>query len=153
MLSNKLPKMINPIELCKNAQADGYHLTGQLFIRDLINIDPEIKKQGDTLVHISLFFTVDAEGYCCIQGEISVKLQLQCVRCLEPVVYDIIAPILVSPVVSDTAAKQLPEQFEPLMVTDGEVNLSEWIAEELHLALPFVPCHESECVSYNTSIE
>ncbi len=56
---------------------------------------------------------------------------------------------MVSPVKSDKQAEQLPERYEPLLMSDGEINVSEWIAEEIHLALPLAPCHEPPCVSFS----
>lgn len=146
MLHNELPAQIQPEVLCQTAPIEGMRLSGKILLRQLANLSDEFKGQEDTPVSVSLIFSKDKEGYCCIDGEISVELQRQCQRCLQPMAQKIQSAICVSPVVNDKAATQLPPQYEPLLVNKGSISVAEWIAEELHLALPFVPRHDIQCV-------
>lgn len=150
MLHKKLPTHIQVEQLCKTAPLEGTCLSGIIKISELIGLISEFADQGDTPVTISLLFSLDEDGLCCVKGEITVDLQLICQRCLQPMQQTIQSSVLVSPVSSNAAAAKLPSQYEPLLVTNGEVRLAEWIAEELHLALPLVPRHETQCVSYYT---
>lgn len=145
MLPNKLPRTIYPINLCRNAPTGGNRLVGEIFISELKALSPEFKSQPHETVSVDLTFSLDKEGYCCITGEITTRLALICQRCLQPMVFELKSEVLVSPIASDEEAKQLPERYEPLLVLEGEVTLAEWIAEELHLALPLVPRHDDPC--------
>jgi uncharacterized protein len=145
MLLNKLPSHIQPVKLCMQAPPEGTSLTGSILLSELINLDGELKAQKDTPVSVSLLFGMDKDGLCCISVDLAVDLTLICQRCLQPMTYPLRITSLVSPVASDTQAQQLPERYEPLLMTQGEISLAEWIAEELHLALPLAPRHEPSC--------
>jgi uncharacterized protein len=145
MLLNELPERIQPAKLCKSAPPGGTRLAGQIFLSKLNNLSEELKAQKTQLVSVVMNFSVDKAGYCCITGEWEVDLTFICQRCLEPMTEHIRTPILVSPVESDQQAKDLPPEYEPLLVAEGEIHLSEWIAEELYLALPLAPCHRTKC--------
>ena len=147
MLHKKLPTHIRAEQLCRNAKPEGDTLSGIIYVRELGNFS-EFAEQGDTPITLSLTFSMDDEGFCCIRGEMEVVIKLTCQRCLQPLQQAIKATILVSPVVSYAVAEHLPVHYEPLLMHNGEIMLTEWIAEELHLALPFVPLHETQCVSY-----
>jgi len=150
MLINELPTIINPQKLCQSAPAGGLRLAGTIPLGKLPNLDDELKIQAATPVAVSVVFSMDSEGYCSIAGDISVDLIMTCQRCMQPMDQPIRATFLVSPVASDAQAERLPARYEPLMVIDGEIVVAQWIAEELYLALPFVPRHDFECVSYKT---
>lgn len=148
MLPDKLPLTIKPEQLCKTAPVEGYLLAGELFFSELNSFSAELPQSSDARVRIALTFMQDENGLCCVRGELSANLSMTCQRCLKPMVVPVDAQILVSPVISDLQASQLPDYYEPLMVAEGEIRLAEWIAEELHLALPFVPLHDTPCMSH-----
>lgn len=141
MSPNKLPKFIQPVRLCRQAPAEGVPLSGEILISELSDICDELKGSSTTPVKVALTFRVDEEGYCYISGQIAADVPLTCQRCLQPMRLPLQSAIMVSPVASYEEAKRLPERYEPLLMTEGEVTLAEWIAEELHLALPLVPRH------------
>ncbi|MCS5711780.1 YceD family protein [Candidatus Berkiella aquae] len=149
MLINELPTTINPQKLCQSAPIGGSHMVGKISLGKLPNLDETLENQPTAQISVSVVFSMDSEGYCCIAGELSVDLSLICQRCMLPMIEPIRATFLVSPVVSDVQAEQLPARYEPLMVVNGEIVVTQWIAEELYLALPFVPRHDYECVSHD----
>lgn len=150
MLLNELPITINPQKLCQSSPVGGSRVAGKILLSKLPNLDEVLEKQAATEVSVSIVFSMDSEGYCCIAGELAVDLSLTCQRCLQPMEQPIRATFLVSPVVSDAQAERLPSRYEPLMTLDNEIVVAQWIAEELFLALPFVPRHDYECVSHDT---
>lgn len=113
-------------------------------LSEMTSLEKELKSQTRE-VTVNLTFSMDLEGLCCIQGDLAVDLELICQRCLQPMMYPLRATISVSPVSSDKQAEQLPSRYEPLMVSGGEIEVAQWIAEEIHLALPLAPCHEPPC--------
>jgi uncharacterized protein len=153
MLLNELPLQIEPEKLCRDAPPEGRKLSGQILLSKLTNLAKELKAQKDKVVTVSLVFSIDNVGLCSIVGDMAVDLELICQRCLQPMLYQLCTEVRVSPVVSDTQAEHLPAHYEPLLVTNGEITLAEWIAEELHLALPLAPRHEPPCVSFSAKDE
>lgn len=153
MLSDELPTRINPEQICRSAPVGGARLIGKMKLSNLDNVAKEFATQVSTEVFVSLLFSVDVEEICCIQGEIAVEIEQRCQRCLQPMKQSVNAKFQVSPVANDGEAKHLPSCYEPLLVHEGEIALTEWIAEELHLALPLVPRHDYQCVSYENQID
>lgn len=150
MLLNELPVIINPQKLCQSSPVGGLRVVGKILLSKLPNLDEVLEKQATAEVSVSIVFSMDSEGYSSIAGELAVDLLLTCQRCLQPMEQPIRATFLVSPVVSDAQAERLPSRYEPLMTIDNEIVVAQWIAEELYLALPFVPRHDYECVSHDT---
>lgn len=153
MSINKLPNAFKADALCRNAPEVGTAFSGEFPVDRILNLNNEFKKHALTPITYTLRFYIDKEGYPVIEGEMIGDFDLVCQRCMQPMVYSVKAEILVSPVISDTQAKQLPDRYEPLLMNNGEVNFAEWIAEELHLALPLVPRHEATCVSHDSYIQ
>ncbi len=68
-------------------------------------------------------------------------MALICQRCLEPAVLGLDTECDVGFVASDEAAKNLPRNYEPVILDDEALDLHELIEDELLLALPAVPMH------------
>jgi len=153
MSINKLPLNFKPEELCKRASAAGVVFEGEMGVEKLLELNNEFKKHSLTPVHYHLRFYLDGEGRAVIEGEMAGDFELVCQRCLQPMSYTVKASVSVSPIASDAQAKQLPAHYEPLLMTNGEVNFAQWIAEELHLALPLVARHDTACLSHDSYIQ
>lgn len=136
---------IKPSVLCKTS-ADGVDRVGECPFDVLKNLSLELRKQGVGSVHYRLHFYQDSDNIMVVEGEIWADFEWNCQRCLQSMIARVTANVLVSPVSSYAEANRLPTQYEPLLMDSGEVNLWEWIAEELHLALPLVARHETPCV-------
>lgn len=148
MSNHILPGQFNPEKFCRAAPAGGQLCEGTVTLGEIPELAPELASQAATPIHIKMNFEVDEHEYCVVKGELSVTLAGICQRCLKPFTYPVTSQFVVSPVTNDEDAKTLPERYEPLLVTEGEINLATWIAEELYLALPFAPRHEPSCISY-----
>lgn len=144
MLPNELPKIINPLKLCQDNQK-GHVLTANVFVSELTGFGLDNPQPADRVLTVALEFGIDAEGIPMIQGHFSGSLLLTCQRCLEAFDYQISQDICVSPVVSVEAAKELPDQYEPLLLNNGTICLPDWLVEELYLALPITPKHAHQC--------
>ena len=153
MLLKELPEHISPEKICRAAPSQGTVMQGKIMLSKMSNLTEELRAQKLAFATVSLTFAVDKAGICSITGEMTVDLTLICQRCLQPMMQTITAVISVSPVSSDEQAKHLPARYEPLLVQNGEITFAEWIAEELHLALPLVPRHDPPCVSYGKNQE
>lgn len=152
MSNHTLPSHLNLVKICQS-DPKGSHWQGTLHLADLADLPEELENQPKVLVHIDMDCGVDEHGFCVVKGVIQADLDLICQRCMKPFHYPLKASFLVSPVGSDEEAKHIPGQYEPLLVSQGEIDLSTWIAEELYLALPFAPRHEFSCEGYETNNE
>ncbi|MDH5394150.1 MAG: YceD family protein [Gammaproteobacteria bacterium] len=87
-----------------------------------------------------------------IKGSVSVDVEMQCQRCLNPTTVGLKAEFLVALVENESQIEKLPEQFEAL-ITEGRHFLPDVIEDELILAVPIVATHDSQCSDYVKAYE
>lgn len=133
-----LPKTIDPIRVAKK----GEHLRGQLALKQCERLQA-ICDQIDQTADVDLQMNVDHEANVpFIRGVIKASLNLICQRCNAPMIYELNIPFLLSPVLNEKEASNLPEMYEPLIVANESVLLSEMIEDEILLALPIAVKHD-----------
>lgn len=122
-------------------------LDGTVVVSDLLRASKLLaSEQGALEYHIS--FDTDVDKVCVISGEMHGILTLCCQRCLQSYTYNVTCEFAVSPVHDESAAKQLPSSYEPVLLVDGKVDILELLEDELILTLPQVPMHApSECAA------
>ena len=99
----------------------------------------------DSDVAVSLSFNIDNQRLAVITGHADVAVTLCCQRCNQTFQQQVHTTYCFSPVANDEQAEALPEAYEPIEVNDfGEVDLLAMVEDEIILALPVVPVHESE---------
>jgi uncharacterized protein len=149
MSTFELPKSIEPLKFCQKAGKGGQTtLSGQLevgpnlFIGELL--EGTEKPNQSVVVEAELHFGQDQMGCNLVTGQLKAQVKLRCQRCLGLFDYPIDVELSLSPVSSEDELDSLPDYVEPLMVEpDGSLLVNNWLAEELHLALPMVPKHEN----------
>ena len=77
---------------------------------------------------------------------VEARVVMQCQRCLSDMEVPVKSASLMACVWSDEEAAALPATYEPLMVDDA-ADLSDIAEEEILLAIPVSPIHETECKS------
>ena len=87
-------------------------------------------------------------GYASLKGTVSVKLLIECQRCLEPVETELSGRFKFALVNSEDEIELLPEEFEPYMMEGEEQSIIDLIEDELLLCLPMVTIHEEDCSKY-----
>ena len=97
----------------------------------------------DGEVRVELSFGHDQSGRPCVRGTIEGTLELVCQRCLAGLPYRCDINVNLALVASEQGTEELQPGYEPLVVADTPLSLSELVEDELILALPFVPAHES----------
>ena len=133
----QLPKQIDPIKFAKqHAQ-----LNGQLSLHDLPRLQ-EICDQKNNIAEITLEFNQDTSRIYFISGKIKANLNLICQRCNSVMPYEMNISFLLSPVISEERAKNLPKKYEPVFMQDDLVSVYDMIEDEILLALPLVQKHE-----------
>ena len=107
--------------------------------------------QGE--VHFDLHFGRDNDRRAVMTGSISAELVLECQRCLEAVALPVEADVVIAFVEGIDQAGLLPDELDPCLVEDGEVQFRDLIEDELLLRLPQVATHEAGACSSLLMIE
>ncbi len=141
-MHQQLPKEIDPFRLASN----GLRLEGKLKLSIMARLSAAIV--DDTgIVDVELQFDVDETGTPFMVGHIKTELPLVCERCMQTMQYSVDTRLSVGLVRHERHAEQLPEQYEPWLIeSDGPVELSSIVEDELLLAIPIVPKHEHACL-------
>ncbi len=84
-------------------------------------------------------------GTRCLDGSVTAELELRCQRCLEPVKQVIESTFRFGLIRNAEEAASLPDEFEPLLMSDSEQSLLELVEDEILLSLPLVARHDNEC--------
>jgi len=96
-------------------------------------------------VEVKLAFNRDDQGLVVLSCQISTGLKLVCQRCGESYIYPVDRAVVYSPIQDDTAADELPDSYEPVLVSEsGELDIFQLIEEEILLAAPIVAMHDNE---------
>lgn len=137
----KSPKSINPVQLA----AQNEQIQGQLLLVDCKRLLP-LLRENTGCIDFSLQFMQDESQRAIVHLSLAVVLILECRRCLQPFSQQFEIAVNLAVIDEVEAAEDLPEGYEPLLVTDGSVALDYLIEDELLLNLPVMPGHsEGEC--------
>lgn len=104
-------------------------------------------------VQVELAFRRDEAGVSAMHGHYQVDVAMVCQRCLDQVVLALDTQCDVGFVTNDAAAKNLPRDYEPVMVDEEGLDLHALIEDELLLALPVVPMHPLETCQHPSGFE
>lgn len=133
-----LPKTIDPIRIAKQ----GRQFQGEFALNQCARLQT-ISDQLDQKASVVLELNVDHEAQIpFIRGSIHASLNMICQRCNDAMHYPLNITFLLSPVLSEVQAENLPHKYEPLIVRDETVALADLIEDEILLALPMVTKHE-----------
>jgi uncharacterized protein len=94
-------------------------------------------------VRASLRFRQQSGGWLIIALEQDAVVDLTCQRCLELVEHRIEDRVEFAVLESPAEEERLPEGLEPLILEGGLIRPATLIEDELIIALPLVPRHES----------
>lgn len=99
----------------------------------------------DTTISASLRFLRDEQRRFVVAVKVAGQVGVRCERCLDAMPLEVNANSTLMLCSSDEQAQQCPSQYEPLVYTGDELDLYDVIEEELLLALPVAPMHETMC--------
>ncbi len=145
---NPLPLKVDPFRFADNALS----LSGTLSTKDMPRLLSGLAPQ-EREVRVDMKFGVDEEGIRYVKGELKTSLMLECQRCLEPFNYEIISSFMLGIVHTEKEADRLPERYDPLLVPDLSLILSDMLEEELIISLPIVPMHPMDACKAKEPIE
>lgn len=95
-------------------------------------------------IRYKLQFDKDGQNRILISGEYSSTVIMECQRCLQPVDIEITRAVNVAVVADENEAKSLPRNVEPLIVSGRKLSLPMFFEDELLLALPLAPNHDTK---------
>jgi uncharacterized protein len=133
------------LDLYAMAEA-GRELHGRMALADLPRVLPLLESDAGEL-DVVFELGRDEDGTHTLCGSVKGNLELRCQRCLEPMTYGLDTQFRLALVFSQEAAGEVPERYEPLLITREPTSLAEVVSEEVLLALPIVPMHgeDAEC--------
>jgi uncharacterized protein len=139
MAEKFIPEHIDPFRFAEQ----NLRLDGMVKIIDMHRLSANLSSDNDPIV-VNLQFGVDEQGITFLKGHLETKLTLQCQRCMEPFIYEIISDFVLGIVKTLDEADALPEGYEPALAKEGQLALRELVEDELILNLPIIPKHEFE---------
>jgi uncharacterized protein len=88
-----------------------------------------------------------AGAYPALEGAVRARAWLVCQRCLKEFEAALESPVRVAFVARDAEAGRVPDEYDAVTAPGGRIQLTEFVEEELMLALPLVPMHATpaEC--------
>ena len=144
-----LPEQIEPVGL---ADA-GRSFRGKMPVRHLQRLAPLlVDSEGELDVQIRL--GVDERCIRTLTGTLSGSVNLVCQRCLGTLRFPLDIEFRLGIVTGEAELDQLPEGYEPLVVSGDPISTIDIIEDEVLLAIPAIPLHggESRCETGYTNV-
>ncbi|MFO1434345.1 MAG: YceD family protein [Candidatus Competibacteraceae bacterium] len=120
--------------------ATGGHFQGKIAPGCLPRLNSLLAAPADP-VSIAVEAGVDAQAIAFLKGRLETTVSLICQRCLGPLELPLTVPFRLGLAYDERQAENLPEEYDPLLVSAEGVTLAELTEDELILALPLVPMH------------
>jgi uncharacterized protein len=123
----------------------GEEKAGELTLSALPRCRDMAPEDGRLTYRVRFF---EGQGVHPLSAEIGVEasLALECARCRETVVQSVASASLLSFVFSEEQAEHVDAEAEPVILgPEGRVKLLELIEDELLMAVPLMPVHETPC--------
>ncbi len=139
-MSNRLPVEVNPFRLIEQRR----QLAGKVKAKKLPRLQELLVSLEDSSEFmVELEFDYSLSKLPMISGKVCGSVALECQRCLEPVQVEVDARLNVVVTASQTDRRPEDEGYEICIVEDERLFLQDFIEDEVLLALPVVPRHNS----------
>ncbi len=136
-MSERLPEQIDPLRLARQ----GAELRGRVPLSQMHRLAEYLcDSPGDA--EVALAFDLGEGGIGLLHGEAHAVVSVICQRCLEPMALQLDAQFAFGLVESEAQAERLGANYEPLLVGETPLRVSELTEDELILALPIVALHD-----------
>lgn len=137
-MSEKIvPEHIDPFRFAEQS----LHLDGVVKLADMPRLSISLTS-NEGVAAVNLHFGLDEQKVPFLEGQVEAKLHLQCQRCMEPYIYEIMSRFVLGIVNTLDEANALPDHYEPALAKDGHLALRELIEDEILLNMPIIPRHD-----------
>lgn len=138
-MPTEIPHLVEPYKLVELNQ----QLTGVLDLGKLTRITEFFGSQSNKLDY-SLVCEKDEAGTLFLHLSIETAISLTCQRCMQLFEYPVVRETTMQVAETEEAARELPEDIEPILLDENRLDLVELLEDELMLAIPIVAMHEAE---------
>jgi uncharacterized protein len=135
-MSVRLPVRLDPIKEC-HRQAE---YRGSIPLAQMKRLALMLEV-ADASAQCVLRFSIQGKGRYRLEGQVQAELQLECQRCLQPMLFKVEREFRLALIQSEAQVEQLGERWDPLVLSEDTLTLAELIEDELILAVPDVPRH------------
>jgi len=140
-MSERFPDLVDPIHLA----VTGRRVSGELQPAQMPRLLAMLYSDKGS-INVDMEFGIDGQGIRYVAGHLAADMELVCQRCLESVGFVVNTDFKLGMVTSDTQIEKLPGGYEPLLVKNVPMALTDIIEDELILSIPIVATHaEDEC--------
>jgi len=138
-MAARLPFRLDPVKECQR-EAELRGIMPFTRMKRLITL----LQAADATAQCCLKFSIQGKGCYRLEGHVQAKLQLECQRCLHPMLLSVDRKFKLALLQSDSQVEHLDNDWEPFILGDDFLDVSELIEDELILAIPDVPRHIEE---------
>ena len=103
----------------------------------------EVLLDAEGAAEFEFLFGRDQNRRVVITGFVRSSLGLECQRCLERLELPVDARVRLAVIEVAAEAERLPEEYEPVLIEEDRLRLLDLVEEELLLAIPQIPRHET----------
>ncbi len=144
---DRLPDFIDPIVFADRQR----QLQGEIALNQLNRLSDALSDDKGVL---SVDLSFKKEGRLpVISGHLNAQLKLTCQSCLQSLDWPVDIEINLAVVSSLEQADLLAGEYDPLVLEEEKISLTEVLEEELLLALPDFPRHQEPCLKVEQPIE
>ncbi|WP_165391507.1 YceD family protein [Fluviicoccus keumensis] len=104
-------------------------------------------------VQVDCRFERDAQRVPWLRGTLTTSVTLTCQRCLKPMALPVSVEVELALVHDEEDAERLSDDADYLVVSEQGLILAEILEDELLLAIPYIPSHESCELEYRNPEE
>lgn len=146
MAKSRAPLSVDAVKPFEQAQ----QWSGEISVVRFRRLAPMLVDESGE-VAVELMFSFDGQKRRLIEGRLSVTLNVECQRCLEPMAFALKSSFRIGVVDSEAMAEQLPRDMEPVLAAAWDIDLMTLIEDELIMSLPEFPLHgRDDCVASGT---
>ena len=138
-MATELPDEVDCRQLADELGA----ISGSISAARLARISGSFRITGSA--NAELDFYRDERGRVIINGEITAPIEAVCQRCLEWMALEL--GVSVHVVALPTMDDDEPEGLDIVAVPGGQLRLAEWVEDEILLACPMIPAHDTASCS------
>lgn len=145
-MSAKLPEKIYPLHLTRQNVA----LRGSVAFTQMSRLQDSLCSHlGEAWIDWQFYQDVQKRDF--VEGKLHSILPLTCQRCLKPMQWTLTHEVALIIVNEGQIPVDAPTDYEVLELSSEEISLTEWVEDELLLALPIIP-HHAQCPTHEYQI-